>query len=101
MILGEPDPYNRPQEVAENKALFGVRTVLDFLGGQRLAFIGRVISGGSTTPEVLADIQEVLVRQLGHKVKEAKELIAAALKRNANITTAEELFEEVYRGEAG
>jgi Holliday junction DNA helicase RuvA len=46
-------------------------------------------------------VQEVLVKQLGHKVKEAKEMIAAALKRNANITTAEELFEEVYRGEAG
>ena len=44
-------------------------------------------------------VQDVLVRQLGHKVKEAKRLIAAALKRNTTITTAEELFEEVYRGE--
>ena len=44
-------------------------------------------------------VQDVLVRQLGHKVKEAKGLIAAALKRNSTITTAEELFEEVYRGE--
>jgi hypothetical protein len=32
-------------------------------------------------------------------LREAKEMIAAALKRNKNITTAEELFEEVYRGE--
>ena len=46
-------------------------------------------------------VQEVLVKQLGHKVKEAKVMIAEALIRNANITTAEELFEEVYRGEAG
>lgn len=46
-----------------------------------------------------AQVQNVLVKQLGHKVKEAKELIAAALKRNSTITTAEELFEEVYRGE--
>jgi len=44
-------------------------------------------------------VQEVLVKQLGHKVREAKEMIAAALRRNSNITTSEELFEEVYRGE--
>jgi Holliday junction DNA helicase RuvA len=44
-------------------------------------------------------VQDVLVKQLGHKVKEAREMIAAALRRNRNITTAEELFEEVYRGE--
>jgi len=44
-------------------------------------------------------VQEVLVKQLGHKMKEAREMIAAALKRNSKITTAEELFEEVYRGE--
>ncbi|NVM23066.1 MAG: Holliday junction DNA helicase RuvA [Desulfobacterales bacterium] len=44
-------------------------------------------------------VQEVLAKQLGHKVKEAKEMIAAALKRNSNISTAEDLFEEVYRGE--
>jgi Holliday junction DNA helicase RuvA len=51
-------------------------------------------------PEDLAQrVQEVLVTQLGHKVREAKELIAAALRRNKNVTTAEELFEEVYRGE--
>ncbi|MCD6137861.1 MAG: Holliday junction DNA helicase RuvA [Deltaproteobacteria bacterium] len=54
-------------------------------------------------PPPLEDFKEqvldVLVKQLGHKVKEARKMIAAALKRNADITTAEELFEEVYRGE--
>lgn len=44
-------------------------------------------------------VQEVLVKQLGHKVREARDMINAALKRNDSITTAEELFEEVYRGE--
>ena len=44
-------------------------------------------------------VQEVLVKQLGHKVREAKEMIADALKRNSAIGSAEELFEEVYRGE--
>ena len=45
------------------------------------------------------EVQEVLVKQLGHKIKEAKALIAAALRRNKGISTAEGLFEEVYRGE--
>ncbi|OEU53467.1 MAG: ATP-dependent DNA helicase RuvA [Desulfobacterales bacterium C00003060] len=45
-------------------------------------------------------VQEVLTKQLGHKTNEARKMIAAALKRNKNIATAEELFEEVYRGEA-
>jgi Holliday junction DNA helicase RuvA len=49
--------------------------------------------------DFIEQVQGVLVKQLGHKVKEAKGLIAAALKRNSSITTAEELFEEVYRGE--
>ncbi|MDY6952403.1 MAG: Holliday junction branch migration protein RuvA [Thermodesulfobacteriota bacterium] len=45
-------------------------------------------------------VQEVLVKQLGHKVREAKVMIKEALERNSTISTAEELFEEVYRGEA-
>jgi len=52
---------------------------------------------------VVADIQQqvmdVLVRQLGHKMGDAKNMIAMALKRNRAIATPEELFEEVYRGE--
>jgi len=45
------------------------------------------------------EVQDVLVKQLGHKMREAKGMIAAAFKRNKAISTAEELFEEVYRGE--
>ena len=44
-------------------------------------------------------VYEVLVKQLGHRTTDAKRMIANALKRNQRITTAEELFEEVYRGE--
>jgi Holliday junction DNA helicase RuvA len=44
-------------------------------------------------------VQEVLVKQLGHKVREAKDMIIAALRRSSNINSAEELLEEVYRGE--
>jgi Holliday junction DNA helicase RuvA len=44
---------------------------------------------------------EVLVKDLGHKVSEAQRLVSEAVQRNPNITTPEELFEEVYRGQKG
>ena len=44
-------------------------------------------------------VYEVLVKQLGHKMSNAKRMISDAFKRNSAITTPEELFEEVYRGE--
>ncbi|MCF8110346.1 MAG: Holliday junction DNA helicase RuvA [Desulfobacteraceae bacterium] len=42
---------------------------------------------------------EVLVGQLGHRSSEAKEMVDAAFKRSPDITTPEDLFEEVYRGQ--
>lgn len=44
-------------------------------------------------------VLDVLVDQLGYKIKEAKQMITDAMKRNSNISTPEELFEEVYREE--
>jgi Holliday junction DNA helicase RuvA len=44
-------------------------------------------------------VEEVLVKDLGHKVSEAQRLVKEAMVRNPNITTPEELFEEVYRGQ--
>jgi Holliday junction DNA helicase RuvA len=44
-------------------------------------------------------VLEVLVSQLGHKIPNAKKMIAKAMERNPSIATPEELFEEVYRGE--
>lgn len=44
-------------------------------------------------------VLDVMVRQLGHRVPDAKKMIAKALKRNPDVATAEELFDEVYRGE--
>jgi len=44
-------------------------------------------------------VLDVLVVQLGHRTTDAKHMIAEAMKRNSAIATAEELFEEVYRGE--
>ena len=46
-----------------------------------------------------AQVLEVMVKQLGHKAADAKQMVAKALKRNEAITSAEELFDEVYRGE--
>lgn len=45
-------------------------------------------------------VVDVLVQQLGHKLSEARKLVAEALERNGSIATPEELFEEVYRGDA-
>jgi len=43
-------------------------------------------------------VEDVLVKDLGHKLSEAQRLVREALLRNPNISTPEELFEEVYRG---
>ena len=44
-------------------------------------------------------VVDVMIKQLGHKPADARKMADSALKRNSTITTAEELFEEVYRGE--
>jgi len=44
-------------------------------------------------------VEEVLVKDLGHKVNEAQRLVKEAMQRNPGISTPEELFEEVYRGQ--
>jgi len=45
------------------------------------------------------EVEHVLVNRLGHKVSEARKMIEEALKRNPSISSSEELFEEVYRGQ--
>jgi hypothetical protein len=40
---------------------------------------------------------EVLVKQLGHRPSEAAGLIDAALRRRSDITTPEDLVDEIYR----
>jgi Holliday junction DNA helicase RuvA len=44
-------------------------------------------------------VLDVMIKQLGHKMADARQMIDKAMKRNSSIQTAEELFEEVYRGE--
>jgi Holliday junction DNA helicase RuvA len=45
------------------------------------------------------EVLDVMIKQLGHRAADASRMIDKALKRNRSITTAEELFDEVYRGE--
>ena len=44
-------------------------------------------------------VLDVMIKQLGHSTADARRMIEKALKGNRSITTAEELFDEVYRGE--
>ena len=44
-------------------------------------------------------VLDVMIKQLGHRAADARPMIDKALKRNRSIATAEELFDEVYRGE--
>jgi len=44
-------------------------------------------------------VEDVLVKDLGHKLSEAQRLVREAILRNPSISTPEELFEEVYRGQ--
>jgi Holliday junction DNA helicase RuvA len=53
------------------------------------------------TEDLSSQVEAVLVRDLGHRVTEARRMVEEALRRNPSISTPEELFEEVYRGEKG
>jgi Holliday junction DNA helicase RuvA len=44
-------------------------------------------------------VLDVMIKQLGHRMADARQMIEKALKRNSAVNTPEELFEEVYRGE--
>jgi Holliday junction DNA helicase RuvA len=60
--------------------------------------------GAAATP-VDADglremVWEILVKQLGHRPSEASQLITDALRRRPELGSPEELFDEIYRGQA-
>jgi Holliday junction DNA helicase RuvA len=48
-----------------------------------------------------AEVLDVLTKQLGHRPAEARQMVEEAMRRRNSITTAEELFQEVYRIEKG
>jgi Holliday junction DNA helicase RuvA len=45
-------------------------------------------------------VWEILVKQLGHRPSEASQLITDALRRRPDLGSPEELFDEIYRGQA-
>jgi len=47
---------------------------------------------------VTEQVVEALVTQLGYRSNEARQMVSEALERNRNISSPEELFEEVYHG---
>jgi Holliday junction DNA helicase RuvA len=51
------------------------------------------------TEDFKKQVEDVLVKQLGHSRSEAVKMVSEALKRNPQLETPEELFEEVYRGQ--
>ncbi len=55
-------------------------------------------AAGAPPADFTRDVEHVLVKQLGHKPAEARRLIDEGIKRNPSISSAELLFEEVYRG---
>jgi Holliday junction DNA helicase RuvA len=44
-------------------------------------------------------VLEILVKQLGHRPVEARRMVEEALRRNPEVRSAEELFQEVYRAQ--
>jgi Holliday junction DNA helicase RuvA len=44
-------------------------------------------------------VMDVLVSQLGYRTTDSRQMIADALKKNSAIATAEQLFDEIYRGQ--
>ena len=46
--------------------------------------------------DVVKQVMEVLVSQLGHKTSDARRMILEALKRRGVVTSAEDLFDEIY-----
>ena len=76
-----------------------VRKIVATLSGKLEGFSFKQGSPGRADFDqaLLEPVLDVLVTQLGHKMAEAKKMIADALERNRGIHTPEELFEEVYR----
>ena len=61
------------------------------------------VPGAPATPDaegLREMVWEILVKQLGHRPSEASQLITDALRRRPDVMSPEELFDEIYRGQA-
>jgi holliday junction DNA helicase RuvA len=91
-------------QVLKNLKGIGERTALKIVASlsgkmEKFALIRKEEESPSVITDVANQVYEVLVSQLGHKPLDAKRMINEAMKRNDRISTPEELFDEVYRGE--
>ncbi len=58
-----------------------------------------MITATGEPEDLKRQVEDVLVKQLGHKRNEATQMVNEALLKHPDITSPEELFEEVYRGQ--
>lgn len=95
------------QNIAMLKRLKGIgdrtaKKIIATLGGKMAKFIPPETSSESKSSAISRKftdpVFEVLTSQLGYKASDAKQMIEEALKRKTDITSSEELFDEIYRG---
>jgi len=95
------------RDVARLKQLKGIgnrtaQKIIATLGGRmdKFALIRKTDQVDAPVVEDLTQqVQQVLVEQLGYRISDARKMVREAMARNPTISTPEELFEEVYRGQ--
>ncbi len=96
------------KDAASLKSLKGIgprtaQKIIATLNGKMAKFVEQPYSVEEEQPLPKADfihpVLDVLISQLGHKAADAKKMVGDALKRNKKISTPEELFDEVYKGD--
>jgi len=96
---GEIDKLTRLKGIGRRTA----QKIIATLGGKmgKFALIRPAEEPAQAAPveDFSQQVLDVMVKQLGHKPADARQMIAKALKRNPSIDSAEALFDEVYRGE--
>ena len=67
----------------------------------RFALIRHEKSAGAVPADedFVQTVMDVLISQLGYKTTDARQMVAEAMKRDSRIATAEDLFDEIYRGQ--
>lgn len=105
--IGEIAHAIETKDVATLKSLSGIgartaQKIVASLEGKMHKFA--LIKDADRAPESINKdvgqmVMDVLVMQLGHKTTDAKQMVNDALKRNPDIHSAEDLFDEVYKGE--
>jgi len=67
----------------------------------KYALLREAAAPAQAAEDFKTEVLDVLTAQLGHRPPEARRMVEEALRRRPGITSAEELFQEVYRVEKG